>query len=114
MNLTLELLDTFIRREEAFLPKFAPGTSQHSLLVNRIAAFYTVRDLLTGEGEPSKEELEFAMPRIRSIIRKMSKARDKYEPGSRNYQRFEPTVKAMEEADTLLKLAWSGKEDVTK
>lgn len=102
MYLTLERIDSFIRREEKFLPKFMPGTSQHSLLANRIAALRTVRNLLTGEGEPSQEELEFAVPRIRSIIQKMSKAREKYEPESRNYRRFDPAVKAMEEVESLL------------
>lgn len=35
-------IEAIIAREEAFLPKFAPGTSQHSLLANRISALRTV------------------------------------------------------------------------
>ena len=84
-------IESIIAREEAFLPRFAPGTSQHSLLKNRIAALYTVRD-----------ELNFALPRIESIIHKMKKARDKYEPGSRNYLRFDPAVQLMENARALI------------
>ena len=90
-------IEAIIAREEAFLPKFAPGTSQHSLLANRISALRTVCDLISGERTPSIEELQFALPRIDSLLHKTSVARDKYEPGSRNYKRFDPTVQLMEE-----------------
>ena len=105
-----EILDTLahtIELEEKFLPKFEAGTSQHSLLKNRIQALYTARKLISGESVPTKEELEFALPRIESIIHKMGKARDKYEPGSRNYKRFDPTVRAMEEVRTAILVALS-------
>lgn len=62
----LAIIDSLIAREETFLPGFAPGTSQHSLLVNRIEALRNVRKLLTGDETPSPEELQFAMPRIES------------------------------------------------
>lgn len=94
---------SIIAREEAFLPKFAPGTSQHTLLKKRIAALRTVCVLITGERHPDRDELLFALPRIESIIRKMSSARDKYEPGSRNFKRFDPIVRIMESASTLIK-----------
>lgn len=95
-------IEAIIAREEAFLPKFAPGTSQHSLLANRISALRTVYDLASGERTPSIEELQFALPRIESILHKTSVARDKYDPGSRNYKRFDPTVLLMEEAKALI------------
>ena len=98
----LDKLDQIIGLEEKFLPKFAAGTSQHSLLRNRIQALWTARELISEEGRPAREELEFALPRIESIIRKASKARDKYEPGSRNYRRFDPTVRVMEQVQTAL------------
>ena len=98
----LNFIDHTIELEEKFLPKFPEGTSQHSLLRNRIQALQTARDLISGEGQPTREELEFALPRIESIIRKVSKARDKYEPGSRNYRRFDPTVRVMEQVRTAL------------
>ena len=97
MNDILNLIDYTIQLEEKFLLKFPEGTSQHSLLGNRIQALQTVRNLISGDRKPSREELEFALPRIESIIHKTSKARDKYEPGSRNYMRFDPTVQAMEQ-----------------
>lgn len=101
MKTILNTLDHTIELEEKFLPKFPEGTSQHSLLANRIRSLQTARDLISGQREPSREELEFALPRIESIIHKTGKARDKYEPGSRNYKRFDPTVQAMEQVRTL-------------
>lgn len=83
--------------EERFLPpRYAVGSSQHSLLRNRITALYTARDLIAGHRDPHREELEFALPRIDSILRKTTKARDKYYPGSRSYNRFDPVVRDME------------------
>ena len=98
----LEQIESIICREAAFLPKFMPGTPQHSLLVNRIAALNTVRTLLTNGPLPAREELEFALPRIVSILCKSKKARDKYEPGSWNFLRTDPLVRLMESAQTLI------------
>ena len=108
MNEILNFLDHTRELEEKFLPKFQEGTSQHSLLKNRIRALQTARELISGEGCPSREELEFALPRIESMIHKMSKARDKYEPGSRNYKRFDPTVQAMKQVRTAIMQALEG------
>lgn len=104
----LDKLDQLIGLKEKFLPKFAAGTSQHSLLRNRIQALRTARELISEEGRPAREELEFALPRIESIIRKVSKARDKYEPGSRSYRRFDPTVRAMEQVCSMLEQKLEG------
>ncbi len=98
----LEIIDHTIELEEKFLPKFAEGTSQHSLLKNRIQSLYTARKLISGEEVPTREELEFALPRIESIIHKMGKARDKYQPEDKNYKRFDPTVRAMEEVKAAI------------
>jgi hypothetical protein len=108
MNEILKFLDHTRELEEKFLPKFPEGTSQHSLLKNRIRALQTARELISGEGRPSREELEFALPRIESMIHKMSKARDKYEPGSRNYKRFDPMVQAMKQVRTAIMQALEG------
>ena len=102
MNELLKFIEHTIELEEKFLLKFPEGTSQHSLLRNRIQALQTAWDLISGEGKPSREELEFALPRIESIIHKMGKARDKYEPESRNHKRFDPTVQAMEQIKTAI------------
>ena len=108
MNEILNFLDHTRELEEKFLPIFPEGTSQHSLLKNRIRALQTARELISGEGRPSREELEFALPRIESMIHKMSKARDKYEPGSRNYKRFDPMVKSMKQVRTAIMQALEG------
>ena len=103
-----DILDTVnhtIELEEKFLPKFQAGTSQHSLLRNRIQALQTARNLISGEGQPTREELEFALPRIESIIHKMSKARDKYEPEDKNYKRFDPTVQVMTQLRAVIQQA---------
>lgn len=105
MNELLKFVDHTIELEEKFLPGFPEGTSQHSLLRNRIQALQAVRDLISGEREVSQAELEFSLPRIESIIHKTRKARDKYEPGSRNYRRFDPTVQAMEQVRIAILLA---------
>lgn len=102
MSAILNDIDRTIELEEKFLPKFPEGTSPHSLLRNRIRSLQTARDLISGDREPAREELEFALPRIESIIRKTGKARDKYEPESRNYRQFDPTVQAMEQARTAI------------
>lgn len=101
----LDEIRSIIAREEAFLTKFTPGTSQHTLLKNRIAALHTVCLLITGELHPDRDELQFALVRIESIIHKMSTARDKFEPDSRNYKRFDPTVRLMESSKTLIECA---------
>ena len=101
-TILLRKLDQMIEQEAKFLPKFDVGTAQHSLLQNRILALRTSRDLISGEKEPSREELEFALPRIESILRKTGKARDKSEPENRNYKRFDPTVQAMEQVRTAI------------
>ena len=102
MKNILELLDRTITLEEEFLPIFPEGTSQHSLLHNRIKALQAARVFISGEGNPSREELEFALPRIESIIHKMSKARDKYEPEDKNYKRFDPTVQVMTQVRAVI------------
>lgn len=102
MNDILKFINHTIELEEKFPPKFAEGTSQHSLLQNRIEALQTAQDLISGEGQPTREELEFALPRIESIIHKMSKARDKYEPGNKKYKRFDPAVQVMEQVRTAI------------
>ena len=108
MNEILNFLDHTGELEEKFLPKFPEGTSQNSLLKNRIRALQTARELISGEGRPSREELEFALPRIESMIHKMSKARDKYEPGSRNYKRFDRAVQSMKQVRTAIMQALEG------
>ena len=96
MSDILKFIDHTVELEAKFLPRFPAGTSQHSLLRNRLRALQTARDLISGERKPTPEELKFALPRLESILRKLSKARDKYEADSKNYKRFDPAVGIME------------------
>lgn len=84
--------------------KFAQGTSQHSLLKNRIRALEISKCLLAGEGVDAwtREDLERAAAPIASIIHKTTKARSKYEAGSVTYKRFTPTIDAMTLCQELL------------
>lgn len=103
---SLKIVNSAIQNCEKIQPKFPEGTSQCSLLRNRINALKIARSLLLGEGrEYSPEALKQALPPILSIHSKTSNARKKYEPGSTQYRRFTPTIEAMEVCRALLEQA---------
>lgn len=96
---------------EKMLPKFMEGTSQNTLLKNRISALMISKNLMesfkhTGsiprEKPISVEEKEKAMPPILSIIHKCERARAKAVEGTTNYKRLTKTIEAMKIAETLL------------
>ncbi|WP_312279037.1 hypothetical protein [Oscillibacter sp.] len=94
----LKVVTSIIARCEQTQPKFAPGTSQHTLLKNRIQAL-KIGSALLGGGyveKDSDETLTAALEPLASIIRKCEKARSKYEPGSGQYNRYGSTIQAME------------------
>lgn len=96
----LKTIDSMIARCEKARPKFAQGTSQHSLLKNRVKALRIARGLLQGDaGAYGREELEAALAPVRSIIHKCQTARRKYPPGSSLYGRFTPMIDAMSLAE---------------
>ncbi|HKM04882.1 MAG TPA: hypothetical protein VJZ04_09925 [Lachnospiraceae bacterium] len=70
--------------------KFSEGTSQHSLLKNRIKALYISKALLAGDKTTNytSKELRDALPPIISIINKTTKAQSKYENGSSQFISF--------------------------
>ena len=76
------LSSTIIYCEKTQL-KFSEGTSQHSLLKNRIKALYISKDLLSGDKTTNhtSKDLREALPPIVSIINKTTKAQSKYEKG---------------------------------
>ena len=77
--------------------KFSEGTSQHSLLKNRIKALYISKSLLMDDKTInfSSKELKEALPPVVSIINKTTKAQNKYEKGTSQFNRFEPLIQAM-------------------
>ena len=129
---TLFVIASIVARCENAQTKFREGTSQHTLLKNRIRALYLSKELVEAEllrmgerlstvgceetgkcnaldnceilGEGSlMEELKSAVPPIVSIISKCEKAQSKYEKGTAQFRRYEKTILAMKVSKTLLK-----------
>ncbi|MEA5143228.1 MAG: hypothetical protein VB023_06575 [Oscillibacter sp.] len=100
----LKVVTSIIVRCERMQPKFVPGTSQHTLLKNRIQAMKIAEDLLTGRGADlySTQDLSAALEPLASILRKCEKACSKYEPTSVQYRRFHATIRAMELSRQLI------------
>jgi len=94
----LKVVSSTITKCEKIQSKFAAGTSQHTLLKNRIKAMYISKALLIGESAVSqytKEELLAAISPVSSIIRKCEKAQEKFEEGSSLHKRFQDIIEAM-------------------
>ena len=101
----LSVVSSTIVKCEKFQPKFKEGTSQYSLLKNRIKALYISKALITGEniiGTYTKEDLIEALPPVTSIISKCEKAIQKFEEGTSNYTRFKKIIDAMYIAKSLI------------
>lgn len=97
MEKAISLISSTITKCEKMQLKFSEGTSQHTLLKNRIKALNISKALLTNDKSinyTSKELIE-ALPPVVSIINKTTKAQSKYEKGSSQYNRFEPIIQAM-------------------
>lgn len=91
------MLSSTITKCEKMQLKFLEGTSQHSLLKNRIKALYISKSLLMGDKtiNYTSKELKEALPPVVSIINKTTKAQSKYEIGTSQFNRFEPIIQAM-------------------
>lgn len=107
----LKIVTSVIARCERAQPKFAHGTSQHTLLKNRIQAMKIAQALLVGSGTElySTQDISAALEPLASIIRKCEKARSKYEPDSGQYGRFNGTIRAMELSRTLIERELHGR-----
>lgn len=95
---------TIIKCEKAQL-KFAEGTSQHSLLKNRIKALYISKSLIADENvedKYTKEELTEALRPVSSIINKCEKAQLKFTEGTIYHTRFKNIIKAMAISKSLI------------
>lgn len=101
----LQVISSCICRCEKMQPKFTEGTSQCSLLKNRIKALYISMTLIKREDTIivyTGEDLAEALLPVYSIIHKTEKAQSKYEKGTVPFRRFEPMVKAMHIAKAFL------------
>jgi hypothetical protein len=94
----LQVISSTISNCKKMQPKFAEGTSQHSLLKNRLKALYISKLLITDEnviGKYTKEELIEALPPVASIISKCEKAQLKFAEGTGHHARLNNIIKAM-------------------
>lgn len=101
----LHVVSSTISKCEKIQPKFAEGTSQHTLLKNRIKAMYISKSLLTDENITNKyteEELIEALRPVSSIISKCEKAQLKFEEGTSHYTRFKKIIEAMYISKSLI------------
>ncbi|WP_413894815.1 hypothetical protein [Clostridioides sp. ZZV15-6388] len=102
---TLRVVSSVISRCEKAQLKFMEGTSQHSLLKNRIKAMYISKSLITEENiidKYTKEELIEALRPVSSSINKCEKAQSKFAEGTTNYKRFRNIIKAMYISKSLI------------
>lgn len=101
----LQIVLSVIGRREKTQPNLAQGTSQHTLLKNRLKALYISKCLIADENvndKYTKEELTEALRPISSIISKCEKAQLKFTQGTPHYNRFESMIKAMYISKSLI------------
>lgn len=101
----LQVVSSTIRNCEKIHPKFAEGTSQHTLLKNRIKAMYISKSLIADEDvmdKYTKEELEAAIPPVASVISKCEKAKLKAVEGTSNHTRLKKIINAMYVSKSLI------------
>ncbi len=101
----LQVVSSTISKCEMIQPKFAEGTSQYTLLKNRIKAMYISRALITEDREIerySKEELIDALKPVASVISKCETGQRKHEMESPQYKRFQKIIDAMNISKTLI------------
>lgn len=94
----LKVISSTISKCEKIQPKFREGTSQFSLLRNRIKALKISKCLIENDGRIqvyTRDELEKALPPVISIINKTEKAQSKYDEGTTQFKRFSPIISAM-------------------
>ncbi|MHC1719130.1 MAG: hypothetical protein AB9844_00265 [Clostridiaceae bacterium] len=94
----LRIVSSTISNCEKMQLKFAEGTSQNTLLKNRLKAMYISRSLIEDESimeKYTKEEMTESLRPIFSIISKCEKAQLKFAEGTPYHNRFRNIIKAM-------------------
>jgi predicted transcriptional regulator len=105
VSIALQVVSSTISKCEKMQTKFAEGTSQHTLLKNRIKAMYISKALITGSCEIesySKEELVDAIRPVDSIISKCETGQRKHFTEAPAYKRFQKIINAMNVAKSLI------------
>ena len=101
----LPVVSSTISNCEKIHPKFAEGTSQHTLLKNRIKALYISKSLMVVENimdKYTKEDLIEALRPVSSIISKCEKAQLKFDEDTSHHTRFKNIIKAMYISKSLI------------
>ena len=101
----LKVVASTIRNCEKIQPKFTEGTSQHTLLKNRIKALYISKFLIAENQDAaiySKEDLIDALKPIVSIINKCEVGQRKHKVESVQYKRFQKIIDAMNTCKILI------------
>ncbi len=101
----LQVVMSTIGNCEKMQPKFAEGTSQATLLKNRIKAMYISKALITEDSEIkrySKEELIDSLKPVASVISKCETGQRKYEVDAPLYKRFQKIIEAMNISKSMI------------
>lgn len=101
----LKVVSSTINNCEKAQLKFIEGTSQHTLLKNRLKALYLSKALIIGEDtmdKYTKEELIEALTPVSSIISKCEKAKLKFEEGISHHTRLKNIINAMYISKSLI------------
>jgi hypothetical protein len=92
----VKTIEADIRNCEKMLPKFKEGTSQYSLLKNRLKALYISKALILEEEQTySMDDLQKALPPITSVIQKCKKGQEKHTVNTPTYRRLQSQINAM-------------------
>ena len=105
LSVALEVVSSIISQCEKVQPKFAEGTSQYTLLKNRIKVMYISRALIIQDHEIkrySKEELLDALRPVMSVISKCETGQKKHKLEAPHYKRFQKMIDAMNVSKTLI------------
>ena len=101
----LRVISSTISNCEKIQPKFHEGTSQHTLLKNRIKALYISKSLIADEdivNTYTKKELKEAIAPVSSIISKCEKAQLKFAEGTSHHTRLKSIIKTMYISKSLI------------
>lgn len=99
------VITSIICRCEKAQIKFKEGSSQHSLLRNRIKAMKISKLLIEGDyciGTFTIDEVSKALAPVLSIRKKCEKAQQKFNIGTPNYTRFLKLISTMYIAEEVL------------
>ncbi|MBU3144845.1 hypothetical protein [Clostridium sp. CF012] len=102
---SLQVVSSTISKCEKMQLKFAEGSSQHTLLKNRIKAMYISKSLITDEDvmdKYTKEELIESLRPVSSVISKCEKAPLKFAEGTSHHTRLKNLIKAMYISKSLI------------